>query len=70
MDRLRLGGDQQIRVEKKLATLVFSVPGKEYTLRLTRTGVDEAEAIYLDAPNVRYIARRHKEHDECAGYAP
>lgn len=48
-------------------SLTFEPAGDSYTFRMTRTGVDEADGVYLDDPATHYVARRQKA-GECTYY--
>jgi hypothetical protein len=48
-------------------SLTFEPPGDAYTFRMTRTGVDEADGVYLDAPDTHYVAKRQGA-GECEYY--
>jgi hypothetical protein len=57
-------------LKNKTATLTFAPPGSRNTFRMRRTGVDEAEGIYLDDPRRLYVAKLTRDHGECAAYGP
>ncbi|MDR2209662.1 MAG: hypothetical protein LBE22_12050 [Azoarcus sp.] len=56
--------ESEVRVDKNGKELFFSD-----SFKMTRIGPDEAEVFYVDKPDVKYLARREREHGVCAGYS-
>jgi len=62
---------QRVRYGNNSVALTYTPPGERtVTFTMTRTGPDEAEGVFSYEPKVKYIARREREHGECAGYNP